>query len=367
MNYSRYVPGKIILENAVVCEALTRVILARFPGVPVEQVNDANEFILEYEKSFHTINTLVEKPLLIARQRGPFVRLCPGTQKHICCLYYNLDLATNCHLGCSYCILQCYLNNPFMTIYANLDDMVVEIEQLLTKNPNRFYRIGSGELSDSLIFNHFTNLSQMLIELFATKKNAIIELKTKTDEIEYAIGPGHNRRTVLSWSLNAEAIVATEEKGAPSIDSRIAAARVAQEAGYWIGFHFDPIIDHPGWEQGYHTVVDKIFAVIKPENIAWISLGALRYPPSLEDLIHANHPDSRITLGELFPGMDGKMRYFRPIRVEMFKKMYRWIKHHSEKVLVYLCMESNQVWYQAFGWSPKSSARLKKLLDRRVM
>jgi spore photoproduct lyase len=161
-------------------------------------------------------------------------------------------------------------------------------------------------------------------------------------------------------------MVASEEPRTPPLADRLAAAAEAQKAGFWIGFHFDPMIRHAGWEEGYRAVVEEIFQRIRPENIAWISLGALRYPPFLDEIIRENHPDSRIFLGELLPGADHKFRYFKPQRIEMFAKMYRWIKAHGEKIPVYLCMESDEVWRKAFGWSPQSSAGLKKILDARV-
>jgi spore photoproduct lyase len=245
-------------------------------------------------------------------------------------------------------------------------DLEKEIHQLLTSHPNQFYRIGSGELSDSMIFDHFANFSHFLVPIFAEKQNAILELKSKTDEVDNVLNLKHNRRVVMSWSLNTEEMAAKEEPFAPSIDDRIEAARAAQDAGYWIGFHFDPLLDYSDWENGYRQTVDKIFKYIKPRNIAWISLGALRYPSSFDEIIRERQPQSSIVQGELFPGRDGKLRYFRPIRVEMFKKMHRWITGYSTEFPVYLCMESDVVWRQAFGWSPKTSAGLKKYLDDRV-
>ncbi|MDZ7346651.1 MAG: DNA photolyase, partial [candidate division KSB1 bacterium] len=103
-----------------------------------------------------------------------------------------------------------------------------------------------------------------------------------------------------------------------------------------------------------------------PQNIAWISLGALRYPAAFEDVIRKNHPQSRIYLGELLPGIDKKLRYFKPLRIELFAKMYRWIRGYTADVPIYLCMESAEVWRRSFGWAPRSSAQLKRLLDDRV-
>jgi len=90
-----------------------------------------------------------------------------------------------------------------------------------------------------------------------------------------------------------------------------------------------------------------IFKQINPQKIAWISLGALRYPPQLKEIIEARFPHSQIALGQLDVGEDKKMRYFKDIRIEIFKKMLGYIRAHSKEVFVYLCMESQEVWKQA--------------------
>ncbi len=352
---------KLWVEKCVQSFSFTQNIIDRLQ-VATEMIDDGEALWRQAQNSVNVRDW--QGHALLARQRGPFLRLCPGTQKHICCLYYNLDVAAGCDLGCSYCILQGYLNSPLLTFYCNLDDLFNELEQKLASP--RFFRIGTGELTDSLTFDHITHLSPHLVTYFARKSNAIIELKSKNIHIENILGLDHRRRTVVSWSMNADEIVSAEEHCAPSIADRLQAAAAVQEAGYWLGFHFDPMIDHPGWQEHYRDIVDRIFAVIRPENIAWISLGALRYPPAMDDLIRERHPESRIVLGELLQGKDKKMRYFKPVRVQMFRKMYEWIKHYSKDVFVYLCMESDDVWKRSFGWSPGNSATLKRLLDERV-
>jgi len=359
-----FVPRKIFIEDAVKNSNLTTRIVNAFPDKPREHLADAT-ILLNHAQQDQNKNNWRDA-LLLAKQRGPFVRLCPGTQKHICCLYHNLDLAAGCDLGCTYCILQGYLNNPLITLYANMDDMYDELHNLLSKNPQRFYRIGTGELSDSLTFDHITHLARELVAFFSDKKNAIIELKSKNIHIDDILHLNHNKRTVMSWSLNSQVIAEKEESRAAPLDDRLRAAREAQSAGFRIGFHFDPMIEHQDWQDGYRKIVDRIFDKIHPESIAWISLGALRYPSAFDEIIRANHPQSDIVLGELLPGIDKKLRYFEPIRIEMFSKMHEWIKSYSKDVFVYLCMESSSVWRKAFGWSPKNSAHLKQLLDERV-
>ena len=357
-------PDRIFVEASIENTILAKKIIGNIPHAIAETIADANEFLskaLSEEDISYYHNSL-----LLARQRGPFLRLCPGTPKHICCLYHNLDIAAGCDMDCSYCILQGYLNNPMMIQYCNLDDMFAELDETLARHPQKFFRIGTGEMSDSLTLDNITEIGPTLIDYFSQKSNAIIELKTKSISIENILDSAHHKRSVISWSLNSKSIATSEESMAPSIDERLSAAKEIQKAGYRLGFHFDPMIVHDGWEDNYLRIVDKIFQFVNPDQIAWISLGALRYPPALDDSIRKKHPNSKIVLGELLKGIDNKYRYFKPIRIKMFKAMHQQIKSYSKDVFVYLCMESKEVWLKSFGWTPKSSAELKQLLDERV-
>ena len=304
-----------------------------------------------------------EKPLVLAFQKSEFFKKCPGTQKYICCGYKILNLVNNCEINCSYCILQGYLNSPFIIIYVNIEDMFSELEEVLHNNPGKNYRIGTGELADSLSTDLLTEYSKELVSFFKNKKKAVFELKTKTTLIDNFINEEHNGRTICAWSLNTIKINTSEESLAPALDERLAAAEKCQQAGFKLAFHFDPMIYYEGWENDYQLVVKKMLDTINPENIIWISLGALRYPPHLDSIIRENHPDTKIVYGELFPGIDGKIRYFKPLRINMFSKMYLWIKDIAPNVFVYLCMESSDVWQKSFGWTPKTSYRLKRLMD----
>jgi spore photoproduct lyase len=359
---NQYIPRHIYIEECVSDSEIVQRCLGAFPQISMEIIPDAR---LEFQKVTSGIGKS-DKDILFAKQNGPFLRICPGTSRHICCHYYNLDVIEGCDFDCSYCILQNYSSSPVWKIYANLRDMYSELHHVLTRNPSHFYRIGTGELGDSLSFDHLIDLGADLVRYFADKSNAIIELKTKSINIDGLLNLSHNGRTVVSWTVNSETVALKEERLAPTIKERLSAAVEIQKAGYRLGFHFDPLIYYKEWEDEYRGVVDELFSVIHPEKIAWISLGALRYPHQLDPLIRAKHPDSTIVLGELFPGIDNKLRYFKPIRIEMFQKMYHWIKSYSPDVLVYLCMESDEVWRKSFGWSPGNSAALKKLLDRQV-
>lgn len=362
MSFLPYQPSQVFVERSIINHPVTERILAKLPHLLPQIIEDLSKFIMEKHSIPENIKPN-EKPLVLAFQKSEFFKKCPGTQKYICCGYKILNLVNNCEINCSYCILQGYLNSPFIIIYVNIEDMFSELEEVFHNNPGKNYRIGTGELADSLSTDLLTEYSKELVSFFKNKKKAVFELKTKTTLIDNFINEEHNGRTICAWSLNTIKINTSEESLAPALDERLAAAEKCQQAGFKLAFHFDPMIYYEGWENDYQLVVKKMLDTINPENIIWISLGALRYPPHLDSIIRENHPDTKIVYGELFPGIDGKIRYFKPLRINMFSKMYLWIKDIAPNVFVYLCMESSDVWQKSFGWTPKTSYRLKRLMD----
>jgi spore photoproduct lyase len=263
-------------------------------------------------------------------------------------------------------VLQAYLNNPFLTLYVNQQEMWQELASNSCSPGQGMARIGTGEYGDSLALEHFTDFVPEAFSFFRTQKHAVLELKTKTTYIEPLLGGDHGGRIVVSWSLNAEEIAAAEEHGAAPVEERIRAAGKLAGEGYRIGFHFDPLIALPGWEQGYKKVVDLIAAFVPASSIAWVSLGALRYMTPLKNISRQRFSASRIFTGEFVPGLDGKMRYFQPVRVELFSRLAAWLRAYAPDIFIYLCMESPVVWQQALGFAPSSNADLKRMLDERV-
>jgi spore photoproduct lyase len=366
MATQKYNPGKVYVEKSVVNHPNTKQILSQLPSQSPIIVEDISRFIREESEAFTTYEPQ-QKPLLLAYQKSGFLKKCPGTQKYICCGYQILNPVNNCEINCSYCILQGYLNSPFIIVYVNINEMLVELKETLATQPERIFRIGTGELADSLSTDFLTGYSRQLVRFFSKTKNAVLELKTKTTQVENFLNERHNGRTICAWSLNTPFIIEKEESFAPTLNERLKAADLCQKKGFKLAFHFDPMIYYQDWEPNYKSVVDEIFTIIKPENITWISLGALRYPPFLDSKIRENHPDSKIVYGEMFPGIDGKMRYFKPLRIKMFSQMYQWIKEIAPEVFVYLCMESSEVWEKSFGWTPKTSGKLKKKMDDLIL
>jgi len=349
MNTNKYSIDEIYVEPRVSEMSFTRRALSSLRGVPVLYTDGGPPF--PREMTAEGIG-LSKKRLYIREYRGEPLKHCPGTRGRICCNYFVVNLAVGCPLDCSYCILQQYINSPCLTLYANVDYFLKLIHERLAAAPSSVFRIGSGELTDSLALDSITGLSEILVPFFAEQENAVLELKTKTAEVQNLLKLEHKGKTVVAWSLNPQPVIDGDEAFAATLKERLKAASLCQEAGYRLAFHFDPIVHYEGWGNDYREVIENLFEVIRPESIAWVSLGGLRFSPGMKPIMRERFPRSRLPLGELVPCGDGKLRYFKPIRLKMYLSLLSWIRDHASAVPVYLCMESPEVWRKVFGNTP---------------
>jgi spore photoproduct lyase len=124
---------------------------------------------------------------------------------------------------------------------------------------------------------------------------------------------------------------------------------------------------YPEWKQGHQELVDYLFSVIDPPSVVWISLGTLRFMPSLKPIIRERHPTTTILDEEFIPGLDGKLRYFRDLRVEMYRHLRKLLLGKDKNLCIYLCMESDDVWREVFGYTPAEKGGLPAILDKQAL
>lgn len=304
--------------------------------------------------------------LFVIRFKGRFLRSCPATRFYHCCGYTILHFGENCTVGCTYCILQSYLNQPYIKVFGNIEEMLAEVENIFIEHPEVLFRVGTGEFTDSLLLDPWTGYSSHFVPFFARFSNAVLELKTKTAFVGRLKGLSHGGHTIVSWSLNAPSIMEREEKNAAPFKLRLDCAKKCLEWGYFLGFHFDPIFFFPGWEKEYSSTVKSLFENIPPERIVYISLGAFRFMPELKSKILERNPAWKLASGEFVLCPDGKKRYFVDIRVRLYKFLLEQIRSYASDLCVYLCMESGSVWKRVFGYSPDEAGGLPKILDDAV-
>src|SRR5258706_509210 len=237
-----FVPEEIIVESGSDRGPIYRNLKRAFPAVPFV-IADRSEAGAPPPTAFGA----AKRRLLLARHRGEFLKKCPGSDGQVCCNYFVINFASNCSMDCSYCYLQEYLaDNPALKVFGNVDDLIAEADAMLGRHRKFFFRIGTGEITDSLALDPYIGFSAEVVPFFAEQPNVLLELKTKSDCVDGLLG-------------------------------------------------LDP---------------------------------------------------------------DGKLRYFQPLRVAMYRKMLGWIRAAAPVVFVYLCMESREVWEQVFGFAPSCEKEL---------
>lgn len=306
-----------------------------------------------------------KKNLFITPFKGQFFKRCPGSSQSKvlnCCNYHVLNLGSQCNMNCSYCYLQSYLNSPIMKIFSNLNSAIDELREMTNLHAHLPFRVGTGEVIDSLSLDEITLYSRKLISFFREFPKWTLEFKTKSDRVDQFLDLGPSPNTVVSWSLNCEEMITAEEHGTASLENRLLAAEKCLKAGFSVAFHIDPMIWHPEWKANYAKLVDTIQARFRPDDINVISLGTLRFQPEQRHLMKQRFGmSSHVTRAEMFPSESDKLRYDASLRHEMFRFVYNKFKSQSENWRIFLCMETPETWVTALDAQPSKKEELREL------
>ena len=191
-------PNLVIVAGDSKEDSLTKNVISRLPNATIEYVDDfksigeleKNIFTkylsTKYQASYDDIPTDIKfsegkRVLILTRHKGNWIKSCPGTSSHVCCNLFTVDPGEGCPLDCTYCYLQSYLKaNPTLKLYSNTSDLLHELSEKFTSEPGRLFRVGTGELIDSLVWDDLTDFSKEIVPFFAKFPNAVLELDRKS-------------------------------------------------------------------------------------------------------------------------------------------------------------------------------------------
>jgi spore photoproduct lyase len=307
--------------------------------------------------------------LYLTPHQGAFFKRCPGARPGLaCCNYFVLNLGLQCDMNCSYCYLQSFINTPVMTVYSNIEKAIQELRGLYKELGDSSVRVGTGEVIDSLSLDDLTLYSRDLIAAFREFPNWRLEFKTKSNKVEQFLDMDHAKNIIVSWSVNPEVIVTAEEHGTASLHQRLSAAQLCRDRGYPIALHIDPMIWHPDWKDSYSQLIDQITARLRPDEVPYLSVGALRFQPEQRHLMRERFGmNSWVTRAEVHPSSDGKLRYDQSLRTQMFEFILARFKAHSADWRIFLCMETPETWLKSSNALPRATEGLNDLFDSKVI
>ncbi|MBE0514282.1 MAG: hypothetical protein IBX42_04925 [Sulfurimonas sp.] len=272
--------------------------------------------------------------------------LCPvASEKTRCCNLLTLDAVESCGFDCSYCSIQSFYNQDTITF----DSSFAQKLQNLKLDKNRTYHIGTGQSSDSLLWGNREGILDALFDFARQNPNVILEFKTKSDNVKYFLENSVPKNILCTWSLNTPTIILNEEHLSASLEKRIRAARIVADKGVKIGFHFHPIVEYENYLKEYKGVYTRLLKEFQPDEVALVSFGTLTFIKPVIKQLRERDFRSKITQMPLVDA-NGKSSYPHDIKVEMFRHAYESFAPWHKEVFFYLCMESHEMWSEAFGY-----------------
>jgi spore photoproduct lyase len=359
--------NKIYIDKTALHSEVSQRIQKIYPAEVIEFIE--NESVNKIAMSNGPLTTeefnQSKKTLLLTTYQGQFFKRCPGaTQKKslTCCNYFVLNLGSQCNMNCSYCYLQSYLNSKVTKIFVNIDDALNELKAIADEHPEQPFRVGTGEIIDSLSLDPITLYSRKLIAFFKNYPQWTLEFKTKSNTVDQFLDISGEKNIVVSWSINPPFIIDQEEHGTARFNERISAAKKCRDQGYRIAFHIDPMIFHQEWKENYSYLAEEIYKNFTAQDIQVISIGSLRFQPEQRHMMRERFGfSSLVNQAEMFPSEGNKLRYDANIRSEMFQFMYRKLKALNPEFNIFLCMETPETWIKSFEKIPMQMPELKNL------
>ena len=165
-------PGYVYIEESVCQSNLARRIKGMFPNAEFKTIPSYKEHVKSIHYSLADYNDRLDHCFL-TEERFDFFKKCPCTPNAASCGYHLINLGIGCAYECTYCFLPAYLNSPGIVFPANIDDFFDKFKDY----PHNI-RIGSGEFTDSLVFDHITQYSPQIVEFFKSYPEATFEFKT---------------------------------------------------------------------------------------------------------------------------------------------------------------------------------------------
>jgi spore photoproduct lyase len=298
----------------------------------------------------------------VASEREVFGDCPVRSERTLCCNLKTIDAVTNCGFGCSYCTIQTFYGDR-VTIDAALGEKLRALEL----DAERFYHIGTGQSSDSLLWGNNGGLLDELFEFAERHPNVLLEFKTKSANTSYFIDRDVPANIVCSWSLNTETLVTNEEHFTASLDQRLAAARRMADRGIAVAFHFHPMVHYAGWQDEYQGLARRVQGTFDAAEVKFLSFGSVTFIKPVIKQIRRRGEATKILQAELVRDPHGKLTYTDDRKVEMFSAMYGEFAPWEASVFMYLCMEKPEIWDRAFGWRFASNEEFEASMGRATL
>ncbi|MDP7034261.1 MAG: DNA photolyase [Planctomycetota bacterium] len=269
----------IYVERDIQKHPRSQRILDRFPDAIRIEIDTYGEVFNRRSQNFRLQK---RKPALIlaAKHSGQVLPAPPGYGIGSAHNYYFSHML-NCLYDCRYCFLQGLFQSAHYVLFVNYEAFLEEIEKRLAEHEGTPMTFFSGYDCDSLALESVTGFVTEVLPFFRTHPQAILELRTKSIQIQPLLKEAPLENGVVAFSLTPHRVAQRIEHRAPSVRRRIEAMTQLAHHGWSIGLRFDPLIHGVDWQEQYLRLFDEVFQRIPSQRIHSVSYGPMRFPKAM--------------------------------------------------------------------------------------
>ena len=263
----------IYIEKQAINYPQTQKIIERFKNSSIIYIDNYKNI---FDKDYTNLDS--KKALIIAKLNSNSVSEAPAWYGHTKSAYF-LKTSLNCVFDCDYCYLKWAFKNENMVIFVNYDDIKNELIEKIKSLPknveNWFY---SGDYSDIIWMDSFSNFSSEFIQFFEQFDNIKMEIRTKSANIKPLLDLWFiPKNTEIAFSLNPQMLIDKYEKWTSSLDARIDSINKLLSLWFKVWIRFLPLLPVKNYEEIYRDFVEYVNSKINMCDINSTFASGLLY------------------------------------------------------------------------------------------
>jgi len=285
----------IYIQEEIADHERTHQILSRLPDAERIPCEDWREV---FQRPGQNFRLQKRRPsLILGRMEDKLVEAAPPGLSFGARRNYVFAPMLNCIYDCSYCYLQGRFPSAAYVLFVNFEDFMEVMDDRLAESPDEDVWFFSGIDCDSLAFEPVSRMAQSFLSFFAERPRAFLELRTKSAQVRPLLSREPMDNCVTAFSVTPEDMSRRWEGQTPAMESRLAAARRLQEAGWPVGLRFEPLLWSEDWEKQYDALFNRVFEVLDPEALHSVSCGVFRLPLNNWNRLKRLYPESPFVRG----------------------------------------------------------------------
>ena len=263
--------------------------------------------------------------------------------KCVCQSAWEIHCAFGCLHACDYCHVR-----PCYSIMLNLEELAEGIRAFGETIPSQnLYKFDNQ--TDTICLEPEYGASEVMVSMFADWPGRYLLLYTKSDNVEHLLNLEHKGHTLISWTVSCDTVASRLEKFTPSLEARIRAIELCQDAGYPVRVRFSPICPARDWRADTRDMVRRLLERATPDLfsidvLGWMDISQIRGAIDLSLF----DPDYVAELDRLdaegFVRNNRKHVWPHAMRAEILRFTIEEIKRTRPEQPVSICMETTEMW-----------------------